>query len=701
MRGIEQPETRSGDRARRRGPAFAFFIFLLAAALPAAAATPPALVNYQGVLRNAQDLPQNGTFDMTFRFFDAQTAGNEILVDAHTGGGGNPVTVTDGLFTVQLGGGTLSDGAGPGTYAALDQVFLNNGSVWLETKVGSETLSPRLRIVSAPYALNAESLGGLPSGNYIDTTASAQTKAGSLTCSAGVEGDSTTGFGVQGIGGAAGGFFAAQTGTSYAYVGSANFEHYGIKAAASDAGGFFRDSNNSGQAYVGYGDTGIWASGNTTGGQFSSTGHSGLAYVGWSDVGIYTYGDYTGGSFLNNLYITRADIASTNYGIDADGTYCAPFCGAGGHFTNIPYTGVAYTAIGDTGVYATGSYQGGEFFCDGKSGHAQTAFGDFGVAGYGTPSSGLNGGGGHFVDTLTGSEAYAGQYGYGIYGRGTGSGGHFEQAGGASYADLGAGATGVVGLGNSMGGHFEHFPQYVYANLAYYNGSSLYTILGNGIKSFVQNDPLDPEKVVVFAALEGDEAGTYTRGTGRLKDGAARVPLSPSFALVTNPDIGLTAHVTARGAAVPLTVTSVSSDELVVNGPAGSDAGFDFIVFGLRLGFEQHPPIQPRLVDSPLPAVPTQEETARLLEDQSTPLGRFASMRRANGDLEPLDLSRSAALKEAAGAGRMVTPQIEPDAMRTAPTPPAGATSPASSSGRTPMAPGSPTPPPTAKAFRP
>jgi len=42
------------------------------------------------LLRNAQDQPQSGTFDITFRFFGAQNAGNEILVDAHTGGGGKP-----------------------------------------------------------------------------------------------------------------------------------------------------------------------------------------------------------------------------------------------------------------------------------------------------------------------------------------------------------------------------------------------------------------------------------------------------------------------------------------------------------------------------------------------------------------------------------------------------------------------------------
>ena len=54
----------------------------LLAAPAAPAATPPALVNYQGVLRDAADKPRSGSFDMVFRFFSAASAGDEILVDS-------------------------------------------------------------------------------------------------------------------------------------------------------------------------------------------------------------------------------------------------------------------------------------------------------------------------------------------------------------------------------------------------------------------------------------------------------------------------------------------------------------------------------------------------------------------------------------------------------------------------------------------
>ncbi len=43
------------------------------------AATPPALVNYQGVLRSASGDPRTGDFDMAFRFYGASTGGTEAL----------------------------------------------------------------------------------------------------------------------------------------------------------------------------------------------------------------------------------------------------------------------------------------------------------------------------------------------------------------------------------------------------------------------------------------------------------------------------------------------------------------------------------------------------------------------------------------------------------------------------------------------
>ena len=135
-------------------------LFLTGAVSLALAASPSALVNYQGVLRNASNAPLSGTFDMVFRFYDAMAGGNEILVDSHTAVGGSPITVSGGLFNVQLGSGVLTDGVGPGVYSSLAEVFASYGTVYLSVQVGSEVLTPRTRIVSAAYSLNSDNLDG-------------------------------------------------------------------------------------------------------------------------------------------------------------------------------------------------------------------------------------------------------------------------------------------------------------------------------------------------------------------------------------------------------------------------------------------------------------------------------------------------------------------------------------------------------------
>ena len=121
----------------------------------ASAADPPELVNYQGVLRNSMDVPLDGSFAMTFRFFDALAGGNEILVDTH-----GAVTVSNGLFNVELGSGSVADGSGPGTFTTLADVFAQHTDLYLEVEVGGETLSPRTPVAAAGYALNARRVRG-------------------------------------------------------------------------------------------------------------------------------------------------------------------------------------------------------------------------------------------------------------------------------------------------------------------------------------------------------------------------------------------------------------------------------------------------------------------------------------------------------------------------------------------------------------
>jgi hypothetical protein len=165
--------------------------------------------------------------------------------------------------------------------------------------------------------------------------------------------------------------------------------------------------------------------------------------------------------------------------------------------------------------------------------------------------------------------------------------------------------------------------------------------------NFVQNHPLDGTKVIVYAAPEGDEVATYTRGSARLVNGEARVKLGVTFAWVTNPDIGLTAHLTPRGEAVPLAVKDLSTAELVVSGP--SDVSFDYIVYGLRIGFEETCVVRFKEEESWIPSMNQHRDLYQKQPDLRTfnAFERHKGMRTELGVTEPLDLSRAVALKAA------------------------------------------------------
>jgi len=453
-------------------------ILSLAAACATFAAIPPDLVNYQGVLRGSNDKPLDGTFDMIFSFHDADTAGNPILVDAHDAASGHAVVVAGGLFSVQLGGGALSDGSGPGTYTSLEEVFRDHSAVYLEVQVGAETLSPRTRIVSAAYALNAthaqtaEQLSGSASAFYLDTSSTPQTKGGSLHLATSVP------------------FTAALT---------------------ADA----------------------------------ATSHVSLALDGGA---ITAQGASFGGAFA-----------------DTDG-------GSGGYF-----------AWGGYGVYAYGDISAGYFWDDNATGVAILGYADQGVLGYGSWA------GGYFDDTD--SSAWV------------------------------------------------------------RTGYSTYKVQGSGSVSFVQNHPYEADKVIVYAAPEGDEVAVYTRGTAQLVAGQARVPLGETFALVADPDIGLTAYVTPVDEAVPLAVVDKTTSEIVVRGPAGSRATFDYIVWGLRIGFDEQSIVQPKTIESPIPAMHDHEKVYAEHADlrRFNALERFQSTRPHGKADEALDRARGRQLRDAIG----------------------------------------------------
>jgi hypothetical protein len=152
----------------------------------------------------------------------------------------------------------------------------------------------------------------------------------------------------------------------------------------------------------------------------------------------------------------------------------------------------------------------------------------------------------------------------------------------------------------------------------------------------------------------------YTRGSARLSNGEARVRLGSTFAWVANPDVGLTAHLTPRGAWSDLYVESVGTNELVVKSAGGDpSAAFDYAVYGLRIGFEEVSIVQEKTREAFIPSMTEHRRRyAREPELRSySALERFTAMDAsieagARGTDQaagrtPRDFQRSAALAHA------------------------------------------------------
>ncbi len=165
-------------------------------------------------------------------------------------------------------------------------------------------------------------------------------------------------------------------------------------------------------------------------------------------------------------------------------------------------------------------------------------------------------------------------------------------SGGLNWRILSVGASANLAGRN---GNFELWNNWPDPNIGYLRfrldrAGNLYV---SGTKSFVQPHPLEPSKEIVYVSLEGPEAGTYIRGTAQLIHGEAVIQLPEHFGMVTNEE-GLTVQLTPRGNCNGLYVEEVSTKQIVVkelmNGK--SDVKFDYLVQGIRKGYENHQVIQ-------------------------------------------------------------------------------------------------------------
>ena len=140
---------------------------------------------------------------------------------------------------------------------------------------------------------------------------------------------------------------------------------------------------------------------------------------------------------------------------------------------------------------------------------------------------------------------------------------------------------GVIGLASAFSG----VTYGVYGQTFSSNGYGVFSFGdfgGNGAKYFIQPHPYDPSKEIRFVCLEGNESGTYFRGSTRLVAGRAVIDVPEEFRLVTEAD-ALTVQVTAKGPNAGLWVETETLDQIVVRG--NGNVQFNYFVNGVRRGF--------------------------------------------------------------------------------------------------------------------
>lgn len=119
-------------------------------------------INFQGkvVNKTAGTNVANGSYNFTFKIYDAATSGTLIWTENYNSTNGNQLTVTDGIFRAALGSVcSFSGGSCQGNTNTA--VNFNSDSLYLDITFNGETMGTRVQLTAVPYALNAEKVSGL------------------------------------------------------------------------------------------------------------------------------------------------------------------------------------------------------------------------------------------------------------------------------------------------------------------------------------------------------------------------------------------------------------------------------------------------------------------------------------------------------------------------------------------------------------
>jgi trimeric autotransporter adhesin len=418
----------------------------------------PPLVNFSGVLTEANGKPLTGAVNVTFSLYKEQNGGAAVWMETQAV---QPDAV--GHYSVMLGA-TSSSGLP-------SSIFSTGEAHWLGVQVQGEEEQPRVLLVSAPYALkagDAETIGGLPPSAFMmaptangGTTASNTVVAPTANNSPVPPPSSVTGSGTKDY---------VPLWTSSSALGNSVIYQSGSGSTAKVG------VNNTAPTLTfdvkGQGRFVVSTSTNALLGNQNGTGSAGNGVVGLTSAtagyGVYGFANATTGTALG-VYGTTASSSGTGVygsgGVGVEGTalfccnyaaifngYTAPlnsgntggpgviiYGGAGdqnaigtsGGTALVTYGGAATNnyseSVGGNGIDATGGV-GTQYYADGVggvfTGANQAAFGDgvdaFGgsgsgvvaYAGDGVPENGIYGPDGidAFYNSKTEAQSYAGYF---------------------------------------------------------------------------------------------------------------------------------------------------------------------------------------------------------------------------------------------------------------------------------------------------
>jgi hypothetical protein len=163
-----------------------FVTFGFVASKTVAVSTVPTTMSFQGRLTNSSGLPMaSGTYNMTFRIYDAASGGTLKWSEVHAVSASTGVVVTNGMFSEQLG-----------SVISLPATLYNTSGLYLEVELTTPAkatcsgagcavwtegpMTPRSPLATSAYSFNSETLDGLDSSAFAQLSAN-NTFTGTLT----------------------------------------------------------------------------------------------------------------------------------------------------------------------------------------------------------------------------------------------------------------------------------------------------------------------------------------------------------------------------------------------------------------------------------------------------------------------------------------------------------------------------------------